>query len=156
MSQPRIVVRRSPIHGRGVFANADIPPGIRILEYRGERIDSAEAFRRYGDNSGLGETYLFAVNTAWLIDGNVGGSSARFVNHGCAPNCEAVIWVDINGDERRDRVFFVTLRKIRIGEELTFDYSLEFSHPVSAEERTRWRCDCGTPVCRGSMLAPGI
>ncbi|MBK8284488.1 MAG: SET domain-containing protein-lysine N-methyltransferase [Ahniella sp.] len=154
MSPPRVVVRRSPIHGRGVFANQDLPAGTRILEYRGERIDSAEAFRRYGDNSGSGETYLFSVNATWLIDGNVGGSSARFVNHGCAPNCEAVIWVDINGDDRRDRVFFVTTRKIRTGEELTFDYSLEFSHSVSEQERLRWRCACGARTCRGTMLAP--
>ena len=97
MSVPRIVVRRSPIHGRGVFANVDLPAQTRLLEYRGERIDSAEAFHRYGDNSGLGETYLFAVNAHWLIDGNVGGSSARFVNHSCAPNCEALVWVDIDG-----------------------------------------------------------
>ena len=75
MSVPRIVVRRSPIHGRGVFANVDLSAHVRVLEYRGERIDSAEAFRRYGDNSRLGETYLFAVNAHWLIDGNVGGSS---------------------------------------------------------------------------------
>ena len=153
MSQPRVVVRRSPIHGRGVFANMDLPAGTRILEYRGERITSDEAFRRYGDNSGLGETYLFAVNDHWLIDGNVGGSSARFANHCCAPNCEAVIWVDIDGDEQRDRVFLVTLKKIRAGDELTFDYSLEFSHSVSAAERLRWRCSCGARACRGTMLA---
>ena len=153
MSVPRIVVRRSPIHGRGVFANVDLPAHVRVLEYRGERIDSAEAFRRYGDNSGLGETYLFAVNAHWLIDGNVGGSSARFVNHSCAPNCEALVWVDIDGDERRDRVYIETLRRIRKGEELVFDYALELSHEVSRAERERWRCRCGARRCRGSMLA---
>ncbi len=153
MSVPRIVVRRSPIHGRGVFANVDLPARTRVLEYRGERIDSAEAFRRHGDNSGLGETYLFAVNAHWLIDGNVGGSSARFVNHSCAPNCEALVWVDIDGDERRDRVYIETLRRIRKGEELVFDYALELSHEVSRAERERWRCRCGARHCRGSMLA---
>ena len=153
MSVPRIVVRRSPIHGRGVFANVDLSAHVRVLEYRGERIDSAEAFHRYGDNSRLGETYLFAVNTHWLIDGNVGGSSARFVNHGCAPNCEALVWVDVDGDERRYRVYIETLRRIRKGEELVFDYALELSHALTATARERWRCRCEAAHCRGSMLA---
>lgn len=153
MSQPRVVVRRSPIHGRGVFANQDLPAGMTLMQYRGERITSAEAFRRYGDNSGLGETYLFAVNAHWLIDGQVGGNSARFVNHSCNPNCEAVIWVDLHGDERKDRVFFVTTRSIRKGEELTFDYALEFSHALSDDERARWRCACGARNCRGTLLS---
>jgi hypothetical protein len=153
MSTPRIVVRRSPIHGRGVFANRDLARGERVLEYRGERIDSAEAHRRYGDNHELGETYLFAVNAHWLIDGNVGGSSARFVNHSCAPNCDAVIWVDIDGDERRDRVYIETRRRVRRGEELSFDYALESSHAPSAAQRERWRCRCGARQCRGTLLA---
>lgn len=153
MSTPRTVVRRSPIHGRGVFANTDIAAGTRLLEYRGERIDSSEAHRRYGDNSGIGETYLFAVNTHWLIDGNVGGSSARYVNHSCNPNCDAVIWVDIDGDERRDRVYIESRRRIRKGEELTFDYALEPSHTLTPEQRARWRCHCGAKHCRGTMLA---
>lgn len=152
MSQPRVVVRRSPVHGRGVFANVDLPAHVRQLEYRGERIDSAAAFRRYGDNSGSGETYLFAVNEHWLIDGSVGGNSARFINHSCDPNCEAVVWVDIDGDARRDRVFIETLRAIAKGEELTFDYALALSQPIATVDRERWRCHCGAARCRGSLL----
>ena len=152
MSVPRTIVRRSAIHGRGVFANADLPAHARVLEYRGERIDSAEAFRRYGDNSGTGETYLFAVNDHWLIDGSVGGNSARFINHSCLPNCEAVVWVDIDGDERRDRVFIDALRPIRVGEELCFDYALGLSHEMAATDRERWRCRCGAVQCRGTLL----
>ena len=153
MSTPRIVVRNSPIHGRGVFANVDLAKDTRLVEYRGERIDSDEAHRRYGDNSGSGETYLFAVNSHWLIDGNVGGNSARYINHSCDPNCDAVIWVDIDGDERRDRVYFETRRRIRRGEEITFDYALDLSHAIDATQRERWRCRCGAKACRGTMLA---
>ncbi len=152
MSTPRTVVRRSAIHGRGVFANIDLPANTRVLEYRGERIDSAEAFRRYGDNSGSGETYLFAANDHWLIDGSAGGSSARFINHSCDPNCEAVIWVNIDGDERRDRVYIETLRPIRAGEELSFDYALGLSHEIAGTARERWRCRCAAVQCRGSLL----
>ena len=152
MSTPRTVVRRSAIHGRGVFANIDLPANTRVLEYRGERIDSAEAFRRYGDNSGSGETYLFAVNDHWLIDGSAGGSSARFINHSCDPNCEAVIWVNIDGDERRDRVYIETLRPIRAGEDLSFDYALGLSPEIAGTARERWRCRCAAVQCRGSLL----
>ncbi len=152
MNRPRIVVRRSPIHGRGVFANVDLPAAARLLEYRGERIDSVEAFRRYGDNSAQGETYLFAVNEHWLIDGSSGGNSARFINHHCEPNCEAVVWVNIDGDERRDRVFIETLRPIRRGEELSFDYALGLSHVIDPDARDHWRCRCGAVSCRGSLL----
>jgi uncharacterized protein len=153
VSTPRIVVRDSAIHGRGVFANVDLPADTRLIEYRGERISSPEATRRYGDNSSSGETYLFAVNDLWLIDGNVGGNSARFVNHSCAPSCDAVIWVDIDGDERKDRVYIETRRRIRRGEEITFDYALDLSHAIDAAQRERWRCRCGAKSCRGTMLA---
>jgi len=152
MSIPRLVVRDSRIHGRGVFANVDIEAKTRIIEYRGERIDADEALRRYGDNNVLVDTYLFSVNAHWLIDGNVGGNSARFINHSCAPNCDAIIWVDINGDERRDRVYIETRRPILRGEELTFDYALEVPRSLSIEERDRWRCRCGALGCRGTML----
>lgn len=153
MSVPRIVVRRSGIHGRGVFANRDIAANTRLIEYRGERISSADAERRYGDNSSTGATYLFAVNNQWLIDGQVQGNSARFINHCCAPNCDAVIHVDINDDARRDRVFIETRRRIRRGEEISFDYALELSHALTDGARARWRCHCGAKQCRGSMLA---
>jgi len=153
VSQPRIVVRQSGIHGRGVFANCDIARDTRLIEYRGERISSSEATSRYGDNSSFGATFLFAVNTAWLIDGQAGGNSARFINHSCDPNCDAVIHVDINGDERRDRVFIESRRRIRAGEEICFDYALELSHALTPAQRERWRCQCGSRRCRGSMIA---
>lgn len=153
MSIPRIVVRDSRIHGRGVFANVDIKADTRIIEYRGERIDATEALRRYGDNNILADTYLFSLNAHWLIDGNAGGNSARFINHSCAPNCDAIIWVDVNGDERRDRVYIETRRPILRGEELTFDYALGMVHPMSTVDRSRWSCRCGDVSCRGTMLA---
>ncbi len=153
MSTPCIIVRQSGIHGRGVFANRDIATGTRLIEYRGERIISSEAARRYGDNSSLGATYLFAVNVIWLIDGQSGGNSARFINHSCDPNCDAVIHVNIDGDERRDRVFIESRRRVRVGEEICFDYALELSHALTSAQHERWRCHCGARRCRGSMIA---
>lgn len=149
----RYVVRTSNIHGQGVFANTHLPAHTKLMQYEGERISSAEAVLRYGDNTSVGSTYLFAVNADWLIDGLVGGNSARFINHSCAPNCEAVIWVDINGDSRKDKVWIETLRDVEIGEELTFDYALELNSATQHPDLKAWQCRCGQPNCRGSMLA---
>ncbi|WP_206207999.1 SET domain-containing protein [Ahniella affigens] len=128
---------------------------MRLMLYQGERISSDEAVGRYGDNTSLGSTYLFAVNEDWLIDGQVGGNSARFINHSCEPNCEAVIWVDINGDSRKDKVWIETLREIETGEELTIDYALELASAAVHPDLKAWQCRCGQPNCRGSMLASG-
>lgn len=152
-SAPRIVVRHSPIHGRGVFANRSLPAGTRLIEYRGERIGRTEADRRYGSPDAAGTTYLFQANPHWFIDGAVGGNSARFINHSCDPNCEAIIWVDLHGDDRCDRVYIETVRAIRAGEEITFDYALVLPHAPTADDRRRWACACGARNCRGSMLA---
>jgi uncharacterized protein len=146
----RIAVRRSPIHGRGVFATRPIARGERVLEYRGARIPLAEALGR----DTPGHTFLFTVNAHWAIDGAVRGNSARWINHGCAPNCEATVHVDIGGDERRDRVFIAALRKIRAGEELTFDYRIVLPVRHTAARAREWSCRCGAPRCRGTMLAP--
>ena len=79
-------------------------------------------------------------------------NSARFFNHSCAPNCEAVIYVDINGDEIKDKVWIETLRDVQAGEELTFSYDLGAPVPISARLRRIWTCHCGAPNCSGSLL----
>src|SRR6476620_1702007 len=91
-------LRRSGIQGKGAFATRPIKRGTRIIEYTGERISPEEADRRYDDAA---------------MDGN----DARFINHSCAPNCEAV-------DERK-RIYIEAIRDIVPGEELTYDYQYE-------------------------------
>jgi uncharacterized protein len=152
----RFAVHRSPIHGRGVFAKVAIPIDSRLLEYRGERITSAQAFARYGDNTMLGHTFLFALNQYFLIDGNAGGNSARWINHSCEPNCEARIYVNINGEEEKDRLYIESIRDIHPGEELSFDYGIELSgEPHSATNKKTWACTCASLYCRGTMLKGG-
>ena len=153
MRQPRVVVRHSPIHGRGVFANRAIAAGERIVEYRGRRVPTAEAARTDAGRTASGHTYTFALNDEWVIDGSVDGNCARWINHACEPNCEAVIDVDIDGDPRRDRVWIQALRRIRKGEELGFDYDILLAVPHSTRLRRLWACHCGARGCRGTLLA---
>ena len=105
---PPIEVRDSPLHGFGVFATGRIKKGTRVLEYLGERVSHAEADRRYDDKDEHdSHTFLFIVDARTVIDAGVDGNEARFVNHGCDPNCESVI------EERR--VFIEAIRDIAAG-----------------------------------------
>ena len=113
----RIMVRNSPIHGRGVFALRRIPKGTRIIEYKGNLITEKEADRRYSrihENSP--HTMLFSLDGGLVIDATRRGNSARWINHSCAPNCEAI--------EEEGRIFIDTIHRIPAGGELTYDYNL--------------------------------
>ena len=80
-----IVFRSSPIHGKGGFAKQKIRQGSRVMEYVGERISKGESLRRCEQNN----EFIFSLNESQDLDGNVPWNSARFINHSCAPNCEA-------------------------------------------------------------------
>lgn len=150
----KIKVQRSGIHGRGVFAVADLPAGIKVIEYRGQRITHREADRRYDDTLDTGHTFLFTLNDRYIVDANREGNSARWINHSCDPNCEASIHVDANGNERKDRVWIETLRPIRAGEELTYDYGIVLDVPHTKRLKAIWACRCGAKNCTGTMLKP--
>lgn len=143
------VVRRSRISGKGAFATRRIRKGQRIIEYVGERISEAESDRRYPDDTKQKRhhTFLFAVDDDTVIDAGVGGNEARFINHSCEPNCEAV---DYDG-----RIFIEALRDIAPGEELFYDYAYELDEKVTPALRKRYPCRCGSPGCRGTILAMG-
>ncbi|MGF6873512.1 SET domain-containing protein [Paraburkholderia sp. MM5477-R1] len=150
---PRLIqIRRSPIHGKGVFALADIPRGLRIIEYRGARITHAAARRQHPVNAeDPFHTFLFALSDGrYCIDAGTGGNAARWINHRCAPNCEAVEDYDRQGILR---VYLHAKRLIRAGEELSFDYSLQFDHPATEEDRRNYLCRCRSWNCRRTMLA---
>ena len=141
----RWLVRESGIHGRGVFATAPVAEGEHLMDYRGELIDWDEANARYADGGAeRGHTFYFDLGDGWVIDGGVGGNSARWINHGCAPNVHAVV--------EGDRVSFVALRDIEVGEELLLDYRLELDEGADEEERSWYACRCAAPDCRRTML----
>jgi SET domain-containing protein len=145
-TQP-FVLRKSDIQGRGAFATRQIRRGQRIIEYTGEAIGDDEADRRYDDDKmSRHHTFLFVVDDKTILDAAVGGNDARFINHSCDPNCEAVI--------EGKRIFIYALRTIRPGEELAYDYQYERTKDHTAEDETFYACRCGAPNCRGTILAP--
>ena len=144
-AKPRVAVRNSPIHGRGVFAVNTIAKGARILEYTGERMSHAEADRRYGDlHEGSSHTMLFAATDKVVIDATKRGGPARWINHSCAPNCEA--------NEEDGRVFIDAIRPIKPGQELSYDYNLVLEERHTPKLKREHPCHCGAPKCRGTLL----
>lgn len=150
----RIEVRRSGIHGRGIFAAIDLAPGQRIIEYKGRRITHAQADTLYDDSLDTGHTFLFTLNDKYIVDANQQGNSARWINHSCAPNCEAMIHVDIHGDEKRDKVYIEAIKPIKAGQELTYNYGIVLEVPHTRRMKEVWACRCGARNCTGTMLQP--
>ena len=143
---PRIQVRRSGVHGRGVYAQRPLVAGERIIEYKGEVIDWPEALRRHPhDPLQPHHTFYFHIEDGRVIDGKHGGNAARWINHACEPNCEA--------EEVDGRVFIHALRDIAPGEELFFDYGLIIDERLTPRLKREYACHCGSPGCRGTMLA---
>ena len=143
----RIQVRRSGVHGKGVFALRPILQGERIIEYRGERISWDEAARRHPhDPTQPNHTFYFSVDEQQVLDGKVGGNSSRWINHACEPNCES--------EECEGRIFLNAKRDIAAGEELFYDYRLVLDARYTKALKAEFACWCGHPKCRGTMLAP--
>jgi len=152
--KPRITRRHSSIHGNGVFARCDIAAGVEIIEYRGRRVTHAQADRAYGGEADSGHTFLFTLNERYLIDANVGGNLARWINHSCDPNCQAWIIENAAGDARRDRVVIEARRAMRAGEELTYDYGISLEERHTPRLKRIWACRCGARACTGTLLKP--
>jgi SET domain-containing protein len=142
-----IQVRKSDIHGRGVFALCDIPKGQRIIEYVGEIITWQEAQDRHPhDPKDPNHTFYFHVDEDRVIDAKVGGNASRWINHSCDGNCLA--------DEVDGRVFITARRDIKTGDELNYDYGLVLEERYTKKRKAEYPCWCGTKTCRGTLLAP--
>jgi SET domain-containing protein len=131
----------------GAFATRSIRKGARVIEYTGERITPKEADRRYQPRASADpRVLLFSVDDRITIDPGVGGNEAMFINHSCEPNCESLT-------DRR-RVYIVAIRKIQVGEELTYDYNLTREDIDDEDIEGRYACNCGAKTCRGTILQP--
>ncbi len=141
----RYVTRSSVIHGKGVFATEPIRKGTRIIEYRGARSTMEVACERpFSDPANPHHTFIFELSDGTVIDAGVKGNAARWINHSCDPNCEAI--------EDDGRLFIHAIRSIRAGEELTYDYQLSWEGRLTVRTRKAHSCGCGTAKCRGTML----
>jgi SET domain-containing protein len=127
---PRLVRRRSPISGWGVYAAQPIAEDTRIVEYKGELVSQAEGWRREQRYLPRQRIWIFNVNDRWVRDAAYGGNIARYINHACGPNC----YVDIIGRT----IWILASRRIKAGEELTYDYNTDGAAGIPC--RCRPRC----------------
>jgi len=142
------LIKKSKIHGTGVFASEDIPKNTKIIEYIGEKISKKEGdirsekrIRRYLNSKKTGSVYIFELNSKYDIDGSKRYNKARYINHSCSPNCE----VDII----RGRIWISSIKKIKKGDELFYDYGYEFDK----EDFKDHLCRCGSKKCVGYIVA---
>jgi uncharacterized protein len=125
----------SAIHRWGVYADEDIPPRRKVIEYTGERISRREIKVR----SERLLHYIFTIDSYWAVDGSVGGSGAEFINHSCDPNLESRIF--------KGHILYFSIRPIRTGDELTVDYLFGADEEIVP-------CKCGARTCRGNINLP--
>ena len=97
--------------GLGLFTKEEIPKGACITEYIGRKVSEKEQYEDRGK-------YLFWAGKNLMINGNIKKNIARYINHSCASNCEA--------DGPEGHVFILSTKKIKAGEELTYDYGKEY------------------------------
>lgn len=130
-----IVFRRSRIHGVGGYARKRIKEGTPIIEYVGRKVDKQEAERLCEEEN----SYVFVINDHYDLDGSVDWNLARWINHSCDPNCEAL--------DEGGRIWITACRDIKPGEELTFNYNYDL------EEYADHPCCCGSENCVGYIVA---
>jgi hypothetical protein len=133
-----IEVRRSKLHGRGLFAACSLPKGTYVMEYRGERMGKREGTRRTDEQWARGRVYTFELNKRSDLDGSIKSNLARLANFSCEPNCESQ-------NERGRRIWIVATRDIPKGAEITYDYNFSFVEPPP-------KCRCGSKRCRGYIV----
>src|SRR3954469_26064954 len=120
---PGLKVVKSGIHGYGVVATRDFARGEIIAEvegvlYREEDVDD--------------DRYCLWMDEGWYLDMV---DQTRWVNHSCDPNVEIDGEVGPDGPTAR----LIAARKVRAGDELTYDYA--FSAHLAEP------CACGTDKC---------
>ena len=136
--------KNSSIHNQGLFAKCFISKNSRVIEYVGEKISKKESSKRAleweesAQKTGQGLVYIFELNEKWDIDGRVGKNPARYINHSCEGNCEAV-----NDD---GEIWIYSIKDIQEGEELSYDYGYDMEHFLDHH------CLCGTKKCIGYIV----
>ena len=131
LTLPKIIRRRSKVHGFGVFAREPIAKNTRIIDYAGELVRNDESEAREERYLAEGCIWVFRLSRTWSRDAAVDGNIARFINHSCRPNC----WFEVVNRT----IWIRASRLIRAGEELTYDYA------TVGERTIPCRCRPGCP-----------
>ena len=141
-------VKKSKVHGSGVFATKKIRRNIKIIQYIGEKVLRSEGDKRsekrikqYLNSEKTGSVYIFELNKKFDIDGSPLYNKARYINHSCNPNCEVDI---VNGE-----IWISSIKAIKEGEELSYDYGYEFDR----EDFRDHVCKCGSKNCIGYIIS---
>ena len=141
-------IKKSKVHGSGIFASQNIPRNTKIIQYIGEKILKSEGDRRsekrirkYLNSEITGSVYIFELNKKYDIDGAFRYNKARFMNHSCDPNCEVEI--------EKNEIWISSIKDIKVGEELSYDYGYEFD----SDDFRDHVCKCGSKKCIGFIIA---
>ncbi|KAJ8612113.1 hypothetical protein CTAYLR_002467 [Chrysophaeum taylorii] len=139
----RLEVRRSHIHGWGLFLKRDVRKDEFIVEYLGQIVRQVVGDKRekYYDQAGFGSCYLFRLDNDLIVDATRRGNVGRFINHCCKPNAYARV---VNVEAQVKKIVIIALVDLRAGDEVMYDYKF----PI---EDDKVPCFCGAPNCRGSM-----
>ena len=142
------VVKKSKVHGSGIFAKKAIKKNSKIIQYIGEKISkkegdkrSAERIKKYLNSQTDGSVYIFELNKKFDIDGSFDYNKARYINHSCDPNCEVEI--------ENGKIWIISIKKINRNEELSYDYGYEFDK----EDYLDHICKCGSKKCIGYIIS---
>ena len=144
MPKPLCKVKTSEIHGHGLYATTDIEEETQIIQYVGEKIAKEESKKRALEwedearETGEGLVYIFELDDKYDIDGRLGDNPARYMNHSCDGNCEA-----INSD---GEIWIVAIQDIKKGDELVYDYGYDMEHFLDHP------CLCGSRNCIGYIV----
>lgn len=125
----QLAVRRSR-SGLGLFALEAIPKDVCIIEYVGKYLTDEEY-----ENSR--SRYLFDLGDGKVLDGSPRWNKARYINHSCLPNCETEI--------HKNHIYVRSIRKIKPGEELAYDYGTEYFEEFIGENCTCPKCSPAEP-----------
>ncbi len=141
-------VKKSSVHGTGLFATKNIKENTRIIEYIGEKVTKSEGDKRssrrilkYQNSKDQGTVYIFELNKKYDIDGSVEYNKAKYINHSCNPNCE----VDIIDNQ----IWISAIKKIKKGQELSYDYGYAFDK----DDYQDHICKCGSRNCIGYIIS---
>lgn len=134
--------------GLGIRADEDIPAGTFLMEYTGEIITIDEFGNRVEEYKDLNNNhfYFLSLSANLIIDSTKKGNMSRFINHSCDPNAQTQLWTVDN----EQRYGFFSLRDIKCGEEITFDYQYQ-QYGNKAD-----KCFCESSNCRGWIRSNSV